>query len=240
MFRTLIWFSYFWLYFIVAIPKLYHANKLKKQGKNDKLDTYLKQLSIRWSRTLLKIAGIQLEVIGKENLSKDHEKVLYVANHQSNFDIPILYSGLEEKLGFIAKKEIKKMPFIGRWMDLMGCIFIDRQDVRQSIKAINQGVKNIKNGQSMVIFPEGTRSKTGQLGEFKPGSLKLATKSQGTIVPVTIDGSIKSMGKGDLTIKPAKVRLVIGKPIKLKPEERDTTVLTKKVKDIIEGQLKGD
>ena len=239
MIRTIIWFTYFWTYFLFSIPKLKKAKRLKKEGKTEALEDYLTKLSNKWSNTLLKLAGIEVIVKGKENLPKK-SNVLFVANHQGNFDIPILLSALNQRVAFIAKKEIKKMPFIGEWMDLVNCIFIDREDVRQSVRAINKGAKQIKNGQAMVVFPEGTRSKDGQLNEFKAGSLKLAVKADAEIIPVTIDGSINAMKKGDLTIKPAQVLLTIGEPIVLEPDERDTTVITEKVKAIIEKNLKGD
>jgi len=239
MIRTIIWFTYFWTYFLFSFLRLRKAKKMKREGKDEALEAYLTELSNQWSEKLLKLAGIRVTVKGKENLPEE-SNVLFVSNHQGNFDIPILLNALNKRVAFVAKKEIKKMPFIGEWMTLVNCIFIDREDVRQSVRAINKGAKKIQKGQAMVIFPEGTRSKDGQLNEFKPGSLKLAVKANAKIIPVTINGSIKAMKKGDLLIKPAEVTLTIGKPIVLKPDERDTTLITKKVKDIIEKNLKGE
>lgn len=239
MIRTIIWFTYFWTYFLFSFPKLRKAKKLKREGKEEALEEYLTALTNAWSNKLLKIAGITVTVKGKENLPQD-SNVLFVSNHQGNFDIPILLNALNKRVAFVAKKEIKKMPFIGEWMNIVNCIFIDREDVRQSVRAINRGAKQIKNGQAMVIFPEGTRSKDGKLNEFKPGSLKLAVKADAKIIPVTINGSINAMRKGDLLIKPAEVTLTIGEPITLEPEERDTTLITKKVRYIIEKNLEED
>jgi 1-acyl-sn-glycerol-3-phosphate acyltransferase len=239
MIRTITWFTYFWTYFLFSFPKLKKARRLKREGKSDALEEYLIQLSNKWSNKLLKLAGIEVIIKGKENLPKN-SNVLFVSNHQGNFDIPILINALNQRVAFIAKKEIKKMPFIGEWMTLINCIFIDREDVRQSVRAINKGAKQIKNGQAMVVFPEGTRSKDGKLNEFKAGSLKLAVKADADIIPVTIDGSINALKKGELIIKPAQVTLTIGKAIVLKPDERDTTVIAEKVKAVIEKNLKGD
>lgn len=239
MIRTIIWFTYFWMYFLFSIPKLKKAKRLKRDGKTEALEAYLTELSNKWSNNLLKLAGIEVNIIGKENLP-DHSNVLFVANHQGNFDIPILLNTLNQRVAFIAKKEIKKMPFIGEWMELVNCIFIDREDVRQSVRAINKGAKLIKNGQAMVVFPEGTRSKDGKLNEFKAGSLKLAVKADADIIPVTIDGSINAMKKGDLTIKPAQVTVTVGEAIVLESDERDTTVIAERVKAVIEKNLKGD
>ncbi|WP_235193360.1 1-acyl-sn-glycerol-3-phosphate acyltransferase [Exiguobacterium sp. AB2] len=124
---------------------------------------------------------------GLENIP--NEPVVYVANHQGNFDVPIMITATKHPKAFISKIEVQKFPIIPHWMELMGCIFIDRSDRRQSIKAIRSGVETIKSGQSIIIFPEGTRSKGGPMKGFKAGSLTLATSSGAKIVPVAIQGS---------------------------------------------------
>ncbi|MGM0379615.1 MAG: lysophospholipid acyltransferase family protein [Bacillota bacterium] len=233
MIKTFIWFLLFFLYLFFSLPSLWKAKKLKKSNDKKKFERFLKKQAIKWSEFLLKIAGINIKVDGLKNID-ENENIVFVSNHQSNFDIPILFSSLKMPIGFIAKKEIKKIPIINRWMKLFDCVFIDRSDIRQSIKAINKGANNIKKGRNMVIFPEGTRSKDGSLNEFKPGSFKLAQKSKATIIPVAIDGSIDAMKKGDIKIKSANVKVSILKPIELK---RDTTVLAKEVKKSIEKKL---
>jgi 1-acyl-sn-glycerol-3-phosphate acyltransferase len=217
---------------------LYKAKKLKKQNKLDELEKLLDKMSKEWSNKLLKLAGIKVTVHGIENVPKDG-KVLFVSNHQGNFDIPILLGCLDRRIAFIAKEEIRKMPFISGWMELIECIFIDRNDIRQSIKAINKGAKYIENGRAMVVFPEGTRSIDGSLNEFKAGSLKLAVKSKSKIIPLTINGSINAMKKGEFIIKPAQVILTISKPIEIDEDERDTNLMTKLVKQEIQKNLQG-
>lgn len=233
MIKTFIWFLLFFLYLFFSLPKLWKAKKLKRADNKKRFERFLKKEAIKWSGFLLKIAGINIKVEGLKNIDKN-ENIVFVSNHQSNFDIPILFSSLKMPIGFIAKKEIKKIPIINRWMKLFNCVFIDRLDIRQSIKAINKGAKNIEKGRNMVIFPEGTRSKDGKLNEFKPGSFKLAQKSKATIIPIAIDGSINAMKKGDIKIKSANVKVSILKPIEIK---RDTTVLAKEVKESIEKKL---
>ncbi len=140
--------------------------------------------------------------------------MLFVSNHQSDFDIAIFLAMLpEKKEGFVAKVELEKIPFLSAWMKRIHCIFLDRKDMKQSAKTILEGIKLLKSGHSMVVFPEGTRSKGEQIGEFKAGSFKLATKSKVPIVPVTIDGSYKIMEGSHYRICPAKVNVYVHKPI---------------------------
>jgi 1-acyl-sn-glycerol-3-phosphate acyltransferase len=218
------------------LPKLFKAKRLKKENKLEELERYLDNVVKKWSNNLLKLAGITVVVKGRENILKN-EKILFVSNHQGNFDIPILLGCLDRRVAFIAKDEIKKMPFIGQWMELLNCVFIERNNIKQSIKAINKGAKYMKDGQAMVVFPEGTRSIDGSLNEFKAGSLKLAVKSKSKVVPVTINGSINVMKKGELLIKPSQVILTISKAIEIDEDERDTTLMSNLVRKEIEKNL---
>ena len=186
MIRTIVWFAYFWLSLIGLMPALIKANKMTEKEKLEFADRKAR----RWSSQLLKLAGCKVEVTGLEHIP-ENTAVLYVCNHQSNFDIPLAISHLPKTKGFIAKIELLKMPLVRDWMKHMKCIFMDRSDIRQQVKGISQGVQFLKSGQSMIIFPEGTRSPDGEVKAFKPGGLKLATKSGVPIVPVTIKNSKK-------------------------------------------------
>ncbi len=233
MIRTIVWFAYFWLSLIGLMPALIKANKMTEKEKLEFAD----QKARRWSSQLLKLAGCKVEVIGLEHIP-ENTAVLYVCNHQSNFDIPLAISHLPKTKGFIAKIELLKMPIVRDWMKHMKCIFMDRSDIRQQVKGISQGVQFLKTGQSMTIFPEGTRSPDGEVKAFKPGGLKLATKSGVPIVPVTIRNSKKIMKKGSLLIKPADVKLIISEPIWIDKEmNKETVALTESVKTIIASHL---
>lgn len=209
----------------LIITNLYRIkiNSLAKKGDLEKRDAYIHMVTTRWAKFVMKLAGAKITVIGEENLPKN-QTVLFVANHQSNFDIPLLMSSINVPKGFIAKKELEKWPMISTWMKYIKCIFMDRSNLRKSAEAIVEGTKLLKNGYSMVIFPEGTRSKGGHLGEFKAGSFKLATKSKCPIVPVTIDGTYKLLEANNNWIKGADVRLVIHPAI-------DVTSLSKEETD---------
>lgn len=233
MFRTLIWFIYFWLYQVGAIFKLRKADRLLALGKIKERDEFVAPETKRWALNLLKVAGCEVEVIGRENLISD-KAVLYVSNHQGNFDIPILLGHLPGSTGFIAKDSIEKMPMVNKWMKHIHCVFMNRENLRQSAAAINEGIRNIKAGYSMVIFPEGTRSLDGNLLEFKPGALKLGTKAAAPIIPVTISGSIHMMPKGSLAIKPSKVKVIIHPAIM---PEGYAGIDTVELSEIVKGQI---
>jgi 1-acyl-sn-glycerol-3-phosphate acyltransferase len=221
MIRTIIWFIWFWVSLVLTIPALLYVKVLDKLNKTERRIELVHKVTKAWAKSLLWLSGAKIKVEGEENIPEG--PVLFVSNHQSNFDIPIFISYVDRPKGFIAKTETAKMPFVVSWMRQMRCVFMDRKDIRQSVEAINKGAEYLKQGYSMVICPEGTRSKTGEVGEFKAGSFKLAVKSGVTVVPVAISGSINIMNKGSIKIKPALVELEILKPIevsKLSKEEQ--------------------
>lgn len=238
MFRTAIWFLYFFAYQAVMIPDLIKAERLEKSGLTQELEAHATQISVTWATRLLKLAGCSFTVEGIENIPTDRA-VLFTPNHQSNFDIPLLMSVLGRPAGFIAKESMGKFPLINRWMVLLHCVFIRRGSPRDAAAAINKGIANLKAGHSMIVFPEGTRSPDGSLLEFKAGSLKLATKAQVPIVPVAIDGSIDMMKKGSLIIRPAKVHITVLAPIMPETyETADTGALSETVRSAVEARLK--
>ena len=132
-----------------------------------------------------------------KTMSIDHEEVMATTGinclglliHQSNFDIPLLMSSINVPKGFIAKKELEKVPIISTWMKYIKCIFMDRSNLRKSAESIVEGIKLLKGGYSMVIFPEGTRSKDNKVHDFMPGCFKIATLSKCPVVVCSIDGT---------------------------------------------------
>ena len=130
-------------------------------------------------RCLLKLAGVTITVKGEENIPKD-TAVLYVGNHRSYFDILTGYTTVPTLLGFVAKKEMEKIPILRTWMANVNCLFLDRKNIKEGLKTILQGIEKVKNGISIWIFPEGTRNTNEDITEllpFKEGSLKIAEKS---------------------------------------------------------------
>lgn len=164
-------------------------------------------------KVILFLAGTKVIVKGMENIPKD-EAVLYVGNHRSFFDIVVGYSIIPPRCGFIAKKELKKVLPLSVWMYFMRCIFLDRSSIEAAIKMINDGVKHIKSGISIFIFPEGTRGKTDDdMLEFKEGSFKIAKKAKCRIIPIAFNNTSAVFEDQFPKIKKAKVCIEFGKPI---------------------------
>jgi 1-acyl-sn-glycerol-3-phosphate acyltransferase len=217
--RTIWTFFYSILFLIGSIPTLQKVKKeSKKQLPADQLDEILFQVPKKWARKTVDQSGSTVEVIGNDTFPEG--PVLLVANHQGNFDIPVALGFLNKPFGFISKIEMKKIPIARTWMSYMHCVFMDRKDKRQSVRAFKQGIDYLKNGHSLIIFPEGTRSQGEQTKPFKSGSFRLATKAGVPIVPIAIDGTYKVMEANKGKIKPAHVKLTVCEPIM--PEEFET------------------
>ncbi len=237
MFRTIRWYVKFIGSLIINNPKLKKVDRLLADGKNEEYEEYVTAKVAGWAMDRMNDSGAKVNVYGAENIPKDGS-VLFMSNHQSNFDILLLLAYLPVPKAFVAKVELEHFPFLSQWMKRIHCLFMDRNDMKQSAQIIIDGIKQLKNGINMVIFPEGTRSKTGELGEFKSGSFKLATKSKRPLIPVTIDGTRNVMEANNYIIKPETINLYIHEPIdttQLSKEE--ISALPEKVKQIIESDL---
>jgi len=161
-------------------------------------------------------AGMHVTVIGEENVPKD-EAVLYVANHRSMADIPVAYARCPELTGFVAKDVVNKVPALRAWMKRLHCEFLDRDDIKQGMKVILSCIDKVKNGISIFIFPEGTRNKNKDdltdIGEFKDGSFKIASKTGCKIIPVAITGTNRVFEDHVPFIKSADIIIEYGKPV---------------------------
>jgi 1-acyl-sn-glycerol-3-phosphate acyltransferase len=160
MIKTISWFAYLWWYLLKPKFKLI---KLNRQGKIAERNALTHVIAREWAQSALKMNGSTILVSGIDNVPKTGG-VLFVANHQSNFDIPIFIGHIPRDKGFIAKLELAKVPYFRRYMSYIGCVFIDRNDPRQSLTAMNEAAQSLKAGHSLVIFPEGTRSADGTVG----------------------------------------------------------------------------
>ncbi|MBW1732964.1 MAG: 1-acyl-sn-glycerol-3-phosphate acyltransferase [Deltaproteobacteria bacterium] len=167
-----------------------------------------------WARVILRVCGIRVRVNGLENTEADAPRI-YMTNHQSFFDIFALLAFLPVNFKFILKQELMKLPVFGPAMKRAGYIGIERGDPRKAVKSMNQAAQRIRSGASVLIFPEGTRSPDGRLGQFKKGGFSLAVKSGCHIVPVAISGSHRIAPKGSLRIRKGTFSLAVGEPISL-------------------------
>ena len=161
---------------------------------------------------VLFLSGVKRTVIGMENIPRN-EPVLYIANHRSYFDIPVTYVSLPTLTGYMAKKEIARIPFLSTWMRLLRCLFLDRNDIKQGMKTILQAIEQIKEGYSIFISPEGTRNQGKEMLPFKEGSFKVAEKTGCAIIPVAITNTDEIFENHKPWIRPAKVVVEFGKPI---------------------------
>jgi 1-acyl-sn-glycerol-3-phosphate acyltransferase len=158
------------------------------------------------------ISGVKMTVIGRENVPKS-EAVLYISNHRSDFDVPVAYSTVPTLTGFMAKKEIAKVPFLSYWMRFLQCLFIDRSDIKQGLKTILKGIDQVKAGYSVFISPEGTRNQGTEMLPFKEGSFKIAEKTGCAIIPVSISNTEALFENQKPWIRSAHVVIEYGKPI---------------------------
>lgn len=165
MFRTIIWFVAFGIYLFISLLSELRYWYLGKMGRTEKQTEVLHKTTTKWAKNMVRFTGSTVDVKGLENIPDRH--VLFVSNHQSNFDIPLLMGYVPKFKGFVAKIELEKVPVISWWMKKMNCLFLDRNDMRQSLKVIIQGIGLLKAGNTMVVFPEGTRSKGNKMGDFK-------------------------------------------------------------------------
>lgn len=172
------------------------------------------QVGVLWCRHLLACGGVSIEVDGLEKMDRNKNYIV-VGNHQSHLDVHSLIESLPLHLVFIAKKELFQMPFLGWGMKALGHIAIDRssaRSARDSFMAATERLKESKN-ESLVIFPEGTRSLDGSIGAFKQGSFTLPMETGLPILPVAISGTYQALPKGKIMMRPAKVTIRIGDPI---------------------------
>lgn len=188
MLHSIIAFIRFAAYLIGSKKYLKIVKKLDAEGKIAERDALVKEQVAEWTKLVIKLTGSTVEVKGAENIPQTGAFVM-VGNHQGYLDIPLLLGYVPKSIAFISKIEILKAPILSDWMKYMQCVFIDRKDRRQSVEAMAQAVENVKRGYPLVIFPEGTRSRGAPVAEFKPGSFKLAYRSDAAIVPFTIDGT---------------------------------------------------
>jgi 1-acyl-sn-glycerol-3-phosphate acyltransferase len=188
-----------------------------------------------WAKTLLFLSNTRVEVIGAENVLADKPQV-FMANHQSDFDIFIVLGFIPVQFRWIAKKELFKIPLFGKAMRNAGYVEIDRHHYEKAIKSIDFAAAKIREGKSVMTFPEGTRSKDGTIKPFKQGMFHLAIKAGVPIVPVSIIGAGAIMPRRSLRINPGKVTVVIDKPINVTEYSvENRTALIERVRHVIVG-----
>lgn len=204
---------------IISLPLYLIVNIIGKFNERKKVEVSQKIVA-HFFRVMLLICGVKVDVRGLENVPED-EAVLFMANHRGYFDIISVYATVPVLVGFIAKKEVKKIPSIGVWMKYINCLFLDRDDKKQGLKTILEAIENVKNGYSMFIMPEGSRSKSYEMLPFKKGSFKIAEKANCKILPVAIANSAEVFEKQFPRIKSQTIIIEYGRPIDLPSMDKE-------------------
>ena len=206
-------------------------------------------LALRWKgllyilghigvRLALFTSGISFRVHHRDRVPLDRA-VVFCSNHQSNVDPPVLFEALHPRMHILYKHEIDQIPLLARAFRLGGFIPVDRRNREASMRSIESGARSIQSGNSFLIFPEGTRSRTDDLLPFKKGGIHMAILAQAPILPIAIRGGRAAMQKGSWLIRPVTVDIAVGAPIAtagLTPDDRDTLIT--QVRAQIEGLLR--
>lgn len=196
---------------------------------SDSMDNFIRF----WAKFILSLSGIKIEIIGRENLNPE-KPVVYLSNHGSLFDILAAVYSIPGTVRFIAKKELFRIPFFAQGMKLAGMIKIDRGNSAKARKTIEQAIGIMRKGVSVIIFPEGTRSREGNIRPFKKGGIILAINGNFPIIPITISGSFHIMKKNSLYLRKGKIKVHFAEPISTDSYQvSDRNTLVKIVRNII-------
>ncbi|HEY3360010.1 MAG TPA: lysophospholipid acyltransferase family protein [Polyangia bacterium] len=198
-------------------------------------DAYL-ALARLWGKTMLRMVGATVTVEGRERVDFNRPQV-YMVNHQSHTDILALYASIPTPVRMLAKTQLKWIPVFGWGMAVADFVFIDRSNRERAFRTIEEAAQKIAAGSSIVVFPEGTRSRDGRLGDFKKGGFVLAQKSAVPIVPVGIVGTYGILPRHSLRLAASDVTVRFGDPIATVGIERDA--LMAKVHDAIAALSRG-
>lgn len=185
------------------------------------------RMAHRWARALLFFCSVRVEIRGREHLDLSRPR-LYMTNHRSHFDTPVIMGSFPVPLCFVAKKELRRIPLMGGGMAAVGMIFLDRGDSDQARASLEAAAGRIRGGRNVLMFPEGTRSNDGvTLGPFKKGAFHLALKAGVPIQPVAVTGSERVLPKHSLSVRPGPVVLHIGPPVEVGPDDTVESLLNR-------------
>ena len=203
--------------------------------KDEKQKVRNAQKIVSWVfKVILFFAGAKVDCSGIENVPKDRA-ILYVANHRSYLDILTAYTTVPTLTGFVSKKEIQKFPCVNRWMRILKCLFLDRENTKEGLKTILKGIEQLNDGYSIFIMPEGTRShdEDYKLLPFHAGSFKLATKSNAVIIPVAMKNTDLVLKRRNQLFTTTHIDIQYGQPIYVenlsKEEQKNLHILTQNI-----------
>ncbi|MBR0598389.1 lysophospholipid acyltransferase family protein [Sinanaerobacter chloroacetimidivorans] len=228
-----------WMYFNLRHLRGFHykIKHFREAGDAVKEREQILNATTTWGKGIMKKYKIKLTVTGLENVPEG--PVVFVSNHQGYADIPVYGAAITTKqIGFVARISLGQIPVFGEWIRDIRSVFIQRDDPRASLKTIEEGIELLKQGFSLVIFPEGTRSRGPEMGEFKKGSLRLATKPGVPVVPVTLNGTYHVYEDKGYVHPGASVEFYIHPAIETKDMPKtEANNLAEKVEEIIKTKL---
>jgi len=204
---------------------------------NQRIGSYIG--GVIWSRVNAFLTPMLVKVSGKENINPTQSYVV-VSNHQSTYDIFLIYGWLGIDIKWMMKKEIRRIPGVGFGSEKVGHIFIDRTNSKKALESINEAKRKLVNGTSVVIFPEGTRSQTGELGQFKRGAFKIAYDLNLPILPITVIDTKNILPRNSIDVRPGRARMVIHEPVNLNQfDEKNPELLVEEVRRKISSAIPG-
>ncbi|AJE02333.1 lysophospholipid acyltransferase family protein [Geobacter pickeringii] len=205
----------------------------------DSSGAFAHRCALFWSRVGLMMAGVRLEVVGTENVPAG-QSVIFMGNHQGNFDILVLSRAIPRRFSWLAKEELFRIPLFGPAMRRAGYIPIDRSDGRKALRSLDAAAKRIRAGASVIVFPEGTRTADGSLLPFKKGGFILAERAGVPVVPFTINGSMRVNPRNTVKLFRGTIGVRFGAPIATSGEGALTGGdLMERVRTAIESGLEG-
>ena len=209
--RTIIIVLFLVLFLIISLPIqgiLYLYRKINRE-KADYISLHI----VNWAFNVIRFfSGVKPDIKGLENVPNDRT-VLFIGNHLGFFDVILTYPLMKRRTGYISKKEFEKIPSLSTWMRRLYCLFLDRSNPKEGLKTILEAIDYIKDGISIFVFPEGTRSRDGEFHEFKAGAFKIATKTNCPVIPVAITGTNTVFEDHFPWVKKRPVQITFGEPI---------------------------
>ncbi|MGZ4853699.1 MAG: lysophospholipid acyltransferase family protein [Candidatus Angelobacter sp.] len=225
-----LWDPLIWLYTIVLGCISLVVSLFDPSGERQQ------RIARLWSRMILGTVGARVQVEGLDKIDTSKPQV-YVVNHLSALDIPVLYTYLRFQFRIMAKKELFRYPFMGWHLRRSGQIPVVLDSPKASVRSLNLAVAAIRRGNSLVIFPEGGRSPDGQLGSFMGGAFYAAVKAQVDVIPIALVGTYEMLKMNTWHIKPGPVHMVVGSPIQtVGMSTRDIAKITERARVVI-GEL---
>lgn len=229
MIRLVLFFGYLLVTLVVLIPKMIRFERLAPSLPAAERDAQIHPVVKKWNRGVVKMAGARVEVKGEYHMPPG--AVMFVSNHEGDFDVPAFIGYLNKPFGFVAKAEMKKIPLLSTWMGHIHCLFLNRSDRREAVKMLKTGAEILKQGHSLFVFPEGTRNKGQALQPFKAGAFRMAKEAGVPIVPVAIKGTADIFENNPgRKLTPAKVLITVLPPIE--PELYAETDLKKTAENV--------